>query len=367
MYTCNIIILCIEYDRRQSFLSTLNCEHGSPHLVARDDIYNDVLKLYANFNELVNEYPFRIAFDDEEALDTGGVCRDMFSGFWKTVCDRFFDGSGSLVPATHPNVDMGALPIIGTVLSHGYIVSGFLPVQICFPVLAAILLGPTIQIEDSLLCQSFINHLNYYDSSIIKEAFLEQSRHQFSPNIHSRILALLAGFDSRKVPSPANLKSTLVCIARHEFLVKPLGAIYAINGGIPAQHRSFWRDMKLECFLKVYLRATASVSSVLGIIIEPPLMDASQSVVYGYLRKYVGNMKNSEVRDFLRFVTGSSALIVDEISVTFNGLSGLSRRPVAHTCTPMLELPTTYETLVEFSQEFDALLSSELSWIMDAI
>ena len=78
-------------------------------------------------------------------------------------------------------------------------------------------------------------------------------------------------------------------------------------------------------------------------------------------------MKNIEVRDFLRFVTGSSALIVDEISVTFNGLSGFSRRPIAHTCSSMLELSTTYETLNEFSQKFDTRLSSELSWIMHAL
>ena len=343
-----------------------NCEHGSPHLISRSNIYNDVLKLYSNFDRLANEYPFHIAFNDEEALDTGGVSRDMFSGFWKSTCDRFFDGSGSLVPATHPNVDMGALPIIGTVLSHGYIVSGFLPVQVSFPVIAAILLGPTITIEDSLLIKSFIGHLNYYDASILKEAFLERGR-EFSPQIASRIFALLSGYDSRKVPSPGNLKSTLLCIARHEFLVKPLGAIYAMHSGIPGKHKAFWKDMKLECFLKIYLRASASVSSVLGIIKEPPLMDPSQSVVYGYLQKYVGNMKNSEVRDFLRFVTGSSALIVDEISVTFNGLSGFSRRPIAHTCSSMLELSTTYETLNEFSQEFDTLLSSELSWIMDAL
>ena len=77
-------------------------------------------------------------------------------------------------------------------------------------------------------------------------------------------------------------------------------------------------------------------------------------------------MRNAEVRNFLRFVTGSSTL-VDEIKVTFNGLSGLSRRPIAHTCSCTLELPVSYATYLEFAQEFDAIFTRELSWIMDAL
>lgn len=78
-------------------------------------------------------------------------------------------------------------------------------------------------------------------------------------------------------------------------------------------------------------------------------------------------MHNAEVQDFLRFVTGSSALVVDEIKVTFNGLSGLTRRPITHTCSSTLELPVSYATYLEFAEEFDSILTNELSWIMDAL
>jgi len=42
-------------------------------------------------------------------------------------------------------------------------------------------------------------------------------------------------------------------------------------------------------------------------------------------------MKNEEVRQFLRFTAGSSVLVVNRISVTFNNLSGLACRPIVHT------------------------------------
>lgn len=356
-----------EFDRRQSFLATLNCEQGSPHLIKRSDIYADVLKLYSSFSRLVNEYPFRIAFDDEEAIDTGGVCRDMFSGFWKSAFDKLFDGSGSLVPATHPGVDMGAFPIIGTILSHGYIVCGFVPVHISFPVLASILLGPTVQISNSILCGSFVDFLSNHDSSILKDGCLELGKVTFSPKTASSLLSLLSVFGSRKVPSPQNLMALVTNVARQEFLLKPLGALYAMNKGIPIEHQSFWESVTVDEFLKVYIASTPTAASILNVISEPSVMDAAETTVFGYLNRYVGNMRNKEVRNFLRFVTGSSALVVDKINIRFNGLSGLSRRPIAHTCGCMLELPTSYATSLEFSMEFDSVLSSETAWIMNSL
>ena len=367
---CVCVCVCVwrtELDRRNAFWSNMLCEEGSPHLIRRDYIYEDVLKLYEDIDDIVNEHPFRIAFDDEEAIDSGGVSRDMFSGFWVTALQKFFDGSGSVVPATHPNVDLAALPVIGTILSHGYIACGFLPVHMSFPVMVSILKGPTVQIEESVICESFINFLCYHDASVLKEAFLQLGQKKFSQKVESGVLSLLSGFDCRQVPSPSNLKYIIANIARNEFLVKPLGAICAMNKGIPVEHRSFWQDFDIQSFLKVYLRSSATAANVLKVIKEPPFDDSAQAVVFGYLTKYVGNMKDNELRNFLRFVTGSSALVVKDIFVTFNGLSGLSRRPIPHTCTSTLELPTSYETYLEFSREFDAILASELSWVMNAI
>ena len=50
---------------------------------------------------------------------------------------------------------------------------------------------------------------------------------------------------------------------------------------------------------------------------------------------------------------------VDGISVRFVNLRGAGRRPIAHTCGPNLELPTTYNAYREFRAEWDAVLSSE--------
>jgi hypothetical protein len=37
-------------------------------------------------------------------------------------------------------------------------------VHISFPVIAAVLLGPDVQISDTILCRSFITYLSYQDA-----------------------------------------------------------------------------------------------------------------------------------------------------------------------------------------------------------
>jgi hypothetical protein len=66
-------------------------------------------------------------------------------------------------------------------------------------------------------------------------------------------------------------------------------------------------------------------------MIEPVAMNKAQQRVFGFLTSYVGNiMSMKSLRIFLRFVTGSSVVIGKNISVEFNCLSGLARRPIAH-------------------------------------
>ena len=137
----------------------LSCKHGCSHLIGRDHIYSDVLELYGDFNTILKEFPFRISFDDEHAIDSGGVARDMFSSFWLCAFEKFFDGSGSLVPAAHPTIDMSVFPVLGKILSHGYIACGFLLVHISFPVIAAVLLGPDVQNSDNIYTLQKLHYL----------------------------------------------------------------------------------------------------------------------------------------------------------------------------------------------------------------
>ena len=119
-------------------------------------------------------------------------------------------------------------------------------------------------------------------------------------------------------------------------------------------------------FHSLYVSLSASPEKVLELLDEPDIINQNQEWVFGYLQQYIGNMKPDEVWLFLRFTTGSSVSMSKHIEVRFNNLSGLARRPISHTCSCVLELPSSYETFEDFAHEFQAVLSEDSSWKMDA-
>ena len=138
-----------------------------PWCICRSHIYDDVIKIYSkNKEQILGEYSFCVRFDGEKAVDTGGVCRDMYSSFWESAFIRHFDGESLLIPAVNPNTDMAILPLLGTILAHGYMVAGYLPVRVVFPVLVTVLCSPSDEITDSVLVQSFIDYISLHEGSV---------------------------------------------------------------------------------------------------------------------------------------------------------------------------------------------------------
>ena len=56
----------------------------------------------------------------------------MYSEFYEAAYVSLFDGSSLLTPVVHPEMDTTSLSTFGFVLSHGYLVSGILPIRIAF-------------------------------------------------------------------------------------------------------------------------------------------------------------------------------------------------------------------------------------------
>lgn len=102
------------------FVKTLETRFSPPHSINRANILEDVFALFEN-SHVLKDYPLKIRFVNEIAIDTGGVCRDMLDEFWQAAFAKFFDGSTLLVPAVHAQSDMSAFCILGTILSHGYL------------------------------------------------------------------------------------------------------------------------------------------------------------------------------------------------------------------------------------------------------
>lgn len=67
-------------------------------------MYADVLSMYNESDSITDKYPVQLKFKEEDALDAGGVTRDMYSAFWEVAFQELFDGGSLLSPATHSDI-----------------------------------------------------------------------------------------------------------------------------------------------------------------------------------------------------------------------------------------------------------------------
>ena len=211
----------------------------SSYSVDRQFLFRDVIALYRR-QEIVNECPIAIMFVDEIAVHRGGVQRDMYSGFWEKAYSLLFDGSILVTPMVHPQTDMSVLPILGRILSHGYLVAEFLPLRIALPTLTAMLLGPLTPIATNILLESFLDFISNVERTTFKSALLHVEDKAFPSNVQEELMTCLSRFGCRVVPAPSSLMVVIEQTARYEFITKPAAGIALINSGVPNCHRQFW-------------------------------------------------------------------------------------------------------------------------------
>ena len=331
----------------------MNVVQGSEHTICRSSVYEDVLQLY-QAGTILQECP----------IDQGGVTRDMYSAFWDACYSKLFDGSNLLVPLLHPQTDTSIFPIIGRIISHGYLVSGYLPVRVALPCLLGILCGPGTVVPQQVLQDTFLDYISVTEKSLFKEAL---SAGVFTEDVKEKLMNTLARFACRQLPTPAGLIKCLENIAHYEFCCKPTAAVALIHSGIPASHTYFWCAKGAHGICSIYKTLTVSTSKVLGVLELPLFRNPAEERVCNYLVEMIGNMSDTQLQKFLRFTTGSSVLVAKKLLIEFNGLSGFARRPIAHTCDCVLELPVAYENYSDFFSEWMAILNDDdICWRMDA-
>ena len=374
--TVQVLIVYFNYTvekQRVSFLlddENLDTHHGLPHLISRENMYEDSIALYANnLPTMVQEYPFRIKYENEMGVDTGGVSRDFFSGFWEIAYVKDFDGGSTYIPSVHPHTDLSHYVVLGSILAHGFMSSGFLPNRLAFPVLAHTLLGCDISIPDAIIIESFIDFVSTYENSIFREALMSSQNKEaaFTPQLAESLLTILSTMGCRELPTVHNIQHLVLQVARYELISKPFGSLLSLHRGVPTVYHPFLTGFTVKQLYELYKALNATPGSVISMIADPVEATSNQLRVLGYLKTFIGNLTQRDLRNFLRFVTGSSVILDKRISVTFNSLSGLARRPISHTCSCTLELPVTYLTYLVFAEEFLMILQSEIAWPMEAM
>lgn len=190
--------------------------------------------------------------------------------------------------------------------------------------------------SSDLLFESLLLYLSQCERDLLSTALKED----IDSDGQDELLELMDRLGEKRVPSRENLKSILLQAAHKQIIQRPKYALDNMSAAA-GQH----------------LRTTITTSEKLKVLYK----DKKPT-----LQQYIRGLDELGLRRMLRFVTGSDIICVTKIGVIFTALEGLERRPVAHTCGPVLKLPFTYNSYPELRVEMENVLTSNY-YTMDIV
>lgn len=178
------------------------------------------------------------------------------------------------------------------------------------------------------------------------------------------ILEFLSNYKCYRVHSKNNIHSIIRELAHQELVQKPK---YIANCWYPIlTHLTKMPDFQnVKSLLQFYDSKKSTAKKVLKLLIAEASTDAERQS-FEHLKRYIRSLDKNMLPVFLQFVTGSD-IVGSNIPVSFTDLVGTMRRPVAHTCGPQLELPSTYGSYNELAEEFSNILQNKEAWYFDIL
>ena len=223
------------------------------------------------------------------------------------------------------------------------------------------LFGEDAVSEDSLIT-SFKQYVANDEAQILSDV-LESNRNPDNEDV----INFIGRFGCRKLPNSDNIRFIFLEMAHKELIQKPQ---YVADCWAPICKQ--WLGLKeVGDIDMLFEKIRPTNRKVLDLVRSAmPIENEAEKEALNYLKRLIRGLNQqdlSRVPTFLRFVTGSDMICVDKIPVQFTNLDGLERRPIAHTCGAVLELPRTYhQSFPELREEFNNILHQR-EWVNNII
>ena len=296
---------------------------------------------------------------EELGVDDGGVLRDALSAFWSSFYDSCTVGEDERVPVVRHDFKEEEWEAIARILVKGHSEVKFFPVKLNKVFMFATLFESK-KIPDELLMESFLAYVSKDERDLINAALKDDD---LTDNQEKEWSDFLERFDCRTIPKKEDRQNIIIELAHKEMV--QIAQFIIDSWRKPFKENLANRDVfsSMESLKEIYENARPTVKRVLDLIRAEPTSN-SQRVVLSFLKRYIRGLDDEKLAKFLRYCTASTMICVESIKVSFTDLDGAARRPIAHTCGSVLELPTTYQSFPQFRQELNNIFSSEY-WDID--
>ncbi|XP_061755685.1 uncharacterized protein LOC133552492 [Nerophis ophidion] len=315
----------------------------------RVNIVDDVLNVF--MDPKVLNARLRMEFTNEKAMDSDGVSREAYSAFWDHFLDQC-EGEDERVPRLRPDYSEKKWQALGRVWLKGYLDHKILPIRLSPAFVLACCKGVS-SVDEELLMMSFARFLSENERVSLEKAL----QGTIDETVEEDLLDVFSRMGSHCLPPKNNLRAAILTMAHKALLQEPKFIIDCFHSSV---HNAMPTLITTDNIMEIY-ESKRPTNKKVAQMIKSSLesLNPQEQTALNHLLRYVRSIDQRKLEIFLRFCTGSTVLCKDTIEVIFNTLCGLSRRPVAHTCGAVLELPCTYITYPEFRKEFDNVLSGD--------
>lgn len=299
-------------------------------------------------NEAILSYHLKYSFFNERGADADGLARDVYAAFWTDFLDCAAEGAEMRVPILSPRWQEEEWKAVGRILAKGFTDQGYFPLHFAPAFTTALIFGEHA-VSAELLFESLLLYLSQCQRDLIMAALIDTD----SDN-QDELLDLLDKMGVKEVPSKDTLKAVLLQLAHIKMIQQPK---YALDNMSAAAGQALRTILTTTSEIHdMYNDKKPTCTKVLKMIKAFPLTSAERQTL-GFLRQYIQELDEVGLRKLLRFVTGADIICVSRIHITFTTLEGLARRPVAHTCGSVMELPCTYKSYPELREEMENVLT----------
>lgn len=326
--------------------------------VHRSLVRQDMLDIFSD--ESILKYTLSVIIINQQGNEESGAgigpLREIFSLFWKDCYESHMLGEIERVPYIRHDFNRNKFEAVARIIVKGYKDCQYFPVKISKSFLVACLFGEE-SVTDGILMSSFQNYVSRSEADVIGKC-LSQS---IQPD-DDELLEFLSTFDCKRQVTNDNIRELVTEIAHKEIIMKPQYAADCWKEIVSSLKIYF---MDVSSFLVLYDSIIPTNSKVISLF-TAALVTAAESETLGHLKRFVRGLDEAKLATFLRYTTASDVLVTDIITISFTNQEGLQRRPVAHTCSFTLEMPSTYSSFCELRQEFMAILNSDV-WEIDIV
>ncbi|XP_076880222.1 uncharacterized protein LOC143528391 [Brachyhypopomus gauderio] len=304
-------------------------------------------------------HPLTYSFIDEKGADADGVSRDVYSAFWSEFLDCSAEGEEMRVPSLCPKYQEEEWRSIGRILAKGFKDHGYFPTRLAQAFTVALVFGEH-SVSSHQLYESLLLYLSHTERDLVLKALKED----LIGDDKDELMDLMDHMGVTTVPTQNNLKSILLQVAHKQIIQQPK---YALDNMSEVSQQIFRETFtSAQEIEKMYEEKKPTTRKLLKLLDASPSTQAENQSLR-FLQQYIRGLDGVGLRKMLRFMTGSDVLCVEKIEILFTPLDGLSRRLVAHTCGPVLELPCTYNSYPELRAEMESILSNKNVYIMDIV